>query len=50
METDGLLPQHLKDMMSAQLGDAVVNLLDTLTDFLNEVVVSGQISEWILPI
>ena len=44
---DGLLPQHLKDMTGAQLGDSAFNLLDTLTDFLNEVVVSGQIPDWI---
>ena len=47
---DGLLPQHLKDMTGAQLGDAAINLLDTLTYFLNEVVVSSQIPDWIRPI
>ena len=37
-------------MMSAQLGNGAVYLLDALTDFLNEVVVSGQGPEWIRPI
>ena len=30
---DRLLPQHLKDMTSGQLGVAVINLLDASTDF-----------------
>ena len=38
---DRLLHQHLKDMTGIPKGDAAVNLLEAITDFLNVVVVSG---------
>ena len=42
---DELLPQHLKDMTGTLLGDADINHLDTITDFLNKVFVSGQVPD-----
>ena len=46
---DGLLPQHLKDMISDQLGGAATTLLNTLTDFLNTIVFRGQVPTDICP-
>ena len=31
-------------------GDAAVNLLDTITDFLNVVVISGRLPDWMCPV
>ena len=47
---DRLLPQHLKDLTSDQLGGVAVDLLDALTDFINNIFLSGKIPEWLCPI
>ena len=47
---DRLLPQHLKDMTSIPQGEAADNLIEAITDFLNVVVVSGRLPEWMYPV
>ena len=47
---DRLLPQHLKDMTSIPQGEAADNLIEAITDFLNVVVVSGRLPEWMCPV
>ena len=47
---DRLLPQHLKDLTSDQLGAVAIGLLDALTDFTNNIIFSGNIPAWICPI
>ena len=40
---DGLLPQHLKDLTSQDLGEPAIRLLDSLTDFFNKIMYPGNI-------
>ena len=47
---DRLLPQHLKDLTGDQLGGAAIDLLDALADFINNIIFSGNLPEWICPI
>ena len=47
---DLLLPQHLKDMISITQGEAADNLLEAITDFLNVVILSGKLPEWMCPV
>ena len=47
---DRLLPQHLKDLTSDQLGGVAISLLDALTDFINNIALGGNIPEWLCPI
>ena len=47
---DLLLPQHLKDMISITQGEAADSLLEAITDFLNVVILSGKMPEWMCPV
>ena len=47
---DALLPQHLKDITGEELGTAATDLLDTLADFVTNVVFSGNVPSWMCPI
>ena len=40
---DGLLPQHLVDLTSDELGEPAVKLLDALSDFFNLIMFPGQV-------
>ena len=40
---DGLLPQHLLDLTSEEIGEPALTLLDTLTDFYNKIMFPGKI-------
>ena len=47
---DRLLPQHLKDLTNVQLGTVADTLLDTLADFINNIIFSGKVPEWLCPV
>ena len=40
---DGLTPQHLKDLTSKELGQAATSLLETITNLLNQIIITGKI-------
>ena len=47
---DGLRPGHLKQLTADILGPTAINLLDALVDFLNNVVLEGNVPQFMVPI
>ena len=45
--SDGLLPQHLRDLTSEEIAEPALKLLDVLRDFFNKIVYPGKVSKQI---